>query len=77
MQILIFGTEKQKELSVDEKSLLLSTQRELLSLDNMIISDVPENLTSIETLDKLSKARKDAENYINSLLEKEDDNSKE
>ncbi len=69
--------EKQKELSVDEKSLLLSTQRELLSLDNMIISDVPENLTSIETLDKLSKARKDAENYINSLLEKEDDNSKE
>lgn len=43
----------------------------------MIISDVPENLTSIETLDKLSKARKDAENYINSLLEKEDDNSKE
>lgn len=69
--------EKQKELSVDEKSLLLSTQRELLSLDNMIISDVPENLTSIETLDKLSKARKDAENYINSLLEKEDDSSKE
>jgi len=65
--------EKETELSNDEKYLLLSTQRELINLDKMIMLDVPESLTSVETLDKLEKARKDAEDYINSLLKNTDD----
>lgn len=69
--------EKTSELSNDEKNLLLSTQRELVNLDKMIMLDVPESLTSVETLDKLAKARKDAEDYINSLLKKENYESKE
>jgi len=66
--------EQNTELSVEEKKLLLSTQRELLGLDQMRMSDVPEILTSIDTLEKLSKARKDAEEYINSLLQENSDN---
>jgi hypothetical protein len=62
--------EQKESLSSEEKNLLLSTQRELLSLDRMRISEIPESLTSIDSLDKISKARQDAEAYINSLLEK-------
>lgn len=62
--------EQNGPLSAEEKNLLLSTQRELLSLDKMIISEIPESLKSIDSLDKVSKARQDAEAYINSLLEK-------
>jgi hypothetical protein len=61
--------EQKKALTAEEKNLLLSTQRDLLSLDKMRISEVPESLTSIDSLDKISKARQDAEAYINSLLE--------
>ncbi|TGN24375.1 hypothetical protein [Empedobacter tilapiae] len=68
--------EKTDELSTDEKNLLLSTQRDLLSLDKMRMLEVPENLTSINDLDKISKARQDAEAFINSLLENKDDESK-
>ena len=42
----------------------------------MSISEVPESLKSFETLEKISQARKDAEAYIQSLLEKIDDESK-
>ncbi len=68
--------EQVKGLNTDEKNILLSTQRDLLSLDKMRIAEIPEDLTSVDTLDKISKARKDAENYINSLLEKGDNESK-
>lgn len=65
--------EQKESLSIDEKNLLLSTQRELLSLDKIRISEVPENLTSIDSLDKITKAKQDAEAYIKSLLEKGND----
>ncbi len=68
--------EKKENLSAEEKNLLLSTQRELLSLDKIRISEVPESLISIDSLDKISKARQDAEAYINSLLEKAKDERK-
>jgi hypothetical protein len=68
--------EQKESLSADEKNLLLMTQRELLSLDKMRISEIPESLTSIDSLDKISKARNDAEDYINSLLEKGKDERK-
>ncbi|MBK6821047.1 MAG: hypothetical protein IPG85_16210 [Bacteroidetes bacterium] len=55
----------------------MSTQRELQNLDKSKLKAVPEQLTSVETLDKISKARQEAEAYINSLLEKdENDESK-
>ena len=62
--------EQKETLNTEEKNLLLSTQRELLSLDTLRISEVPESLTSIDSLDKITKARQDAEAYIKSLLEK-------
>jgi len=68
--------EQNEALSTEEKNLLLSTQRELLGLDKIRISEVPESLTSIDSLDKIAKARQDAETYIKSLLEKENDDSK-
>lgn len=63
-------------LNAKEKNDLLSLQNELLCLDKMSISEVPESLKSFETLEKISQARKDAEAYIQSLLEKIDDESK-
>ncbi|MBK9301074.1 MAG: hypothetical protein IPN14_10825 [Bacteroidetes bacterium] len=69
--------EKTTKLSAIEQNLLLSTQRELQNLDKSKLKAVPEQLTSVETLDKISKARQEAEAYINSLLEKdENDESK-
>ncbi|WP_348800125.1 hypothetical protein [Flavobacterium adhaerens] len=68
--------EKTNELNVDEKNLLLSTQRDLLSLDKMRMMETPENLTSIDSLEKIAKARQDAEAYIKSLLENGNDESK-
>ena len=63
-------------LNAKEKNDLLSLQNELLCLDKMSISEVPESLKSFETLEKISQARKDAEAYIQSLIEKIDDESK-
>lgn len=68
--------EEKEGLSVEEKNLLLSTQRELLNLDKMRISEVPETLVSTENLDKITQARKDAESFIKSLIEKTNDESK-
>lgn len=66
----LIDKETKEGLSIEEKNMLLSTQRELSSLDKMTISDVPETLISIDNLEKISKARKDAESFIKSLLEK-------
>lgn len=69
----LIDKESKEDLSIEEKNMLLSTQRELLSLDKMTILDVPETLISIDNLEKISKARKDAESFIKSLLEKNGD----
>lgn len=69
--------EKSTQLSAVEQDLLLSTQRELHNLDKSKLKAIPEQLTSVETLNKLSKAREEAEAYIKSLLESdENDESK-
>lgn len=69
--------ERKEGLSIEEKNLLLGTQRELLNLDKMTMLDVPETLISIDNLERISQARKDAESFIKSLLEKTGDDSKE
>jgi hypothetical protein len=61
--------EANKGLDAKDKDLLLSTQRELQNLDKTRLKEVPEQLVSVENLDKISKARQEAEEYIKSLLE--------
>lgn len=73
----LIDKETKEGLSIEEKNILLATQRELLSLDKMTILDLPETFISIDTLEKISQARKDAESFIKSLLEKNGDDSKE
>ena len=73
----LINKENKIGLSIEEKNILLATQRELLSLDKMTMLDVPETLISIDNLEKISQARKDAESFIKSLLEKNGDDSKE
>ncbi len=73
----LIDKETRESLSIEEKNMLLATQRELLSLDKMTMLDVPETLISIDNLEKIFQARKDAELFIKSLLEKNGDDSKE
>lgn len=68
--------EQKEGLDMEEKNLLLSTQRELSNLDLLQISELPESLISLDSLDKIAKARQDAEAYIQSLLEKGNDERK-
>lgn len=72
----LLSKEERERLSMEEKNLLLSTQRELQSLDKMTISEIPETLKDSEKLEKLSKARQEAESYIKLLLENNNDESK-
>ncbi len=69
--------ENKEGLLLEEKNLLLTTQRELLSLDKMTILEVPETLISIDNLDKITQARLDAEEFIRSLLENNNNESKD
>lgn len=73
----LIGKENKEGLSIEEKNLLLATQRELLSLDKMTILEVPETLISTDNLDKITQARLDAEAFIKSLLEKNNNESKD
>lgn len=73
----LIDKEHKEGLSTEEKNLLLATQRELLSLDKMTILEVPETLISTDNLDKITQARLDAESFINSLLEKNNNESKD
>lgn len=63
--------EKGTELTPEEKNILLLTQQDLYSLNKIEFSAVPESLKSVDTLERISKARKEAEAYIKSLLEEE------
>ncbi len=73
----LIDKENKDGLSIEEKNLLLATQRELLSLNKMTILEVPETLISIDNLDKITQARIDAEAFIKSLLEKNNNESKD
>lgn len=57
-------------LNSKEQNTLLSNQRELLDLDKIKTQEVPEKLISIEKLEDLSKTRKDAEIFLQSLIQK-------
>lgn len=57
-------------LNSKEQNTLLSNQRELLDLDKTKTQEVPEKLISIEKLEDLSKTRKDAEIFLQSLIQK-------
>lgn len=57
-------------LSSKEQNTLLANQRELLDLDKTKTQEVPEKLISIEKLEDLSKTRKEAEIFLQSLIQK-------
>lgn len=61
-------------LNASEKDKLLSLQKELLNLDKTIAKEVPEQLASYRKVDDLSKARREAEEFLKSLMEKKNQN---
>ena len=48
---------------------MLELQKELQMLDKTTPVEIPSQLVSIDNLEELSKARKDAEEFIKSLTE--------
>jgi len=69
----LLSKEEQEGLNSREKNEILSLQNELLCLDKNIVNEIPEILRTVETLEKVSRARKDAESYIQSLLKNSND----
>ena len=57
-------------LDSSEQDSLISLQRELGDLDKTKKKEIPEKLISFEKLDDLSKTRKEAEAFLQSLIEK-------
>lgn len=67
-ELLVKGEEE--GLSSSEQDSLISLQRELGDLDKTKKKEIPEKLISFEKLDDLSKTRKEAEAFLQSLIEK-------
>ncbi len=67
-ELLIKGEEE--GLNSSEQDSLISLQRELSDLDKTKKKEIPEKLISFEKLDDLSKTRKEAEAFLQSLIEK-------
>ena len=67
-ELLIKG--KKEGLDSSEQDSLISLQRELSDLDKTKKKEIPEKLISFEKLDDLSKTRKEAEAFLQSLIEK-------
>lgn len=57
-------------LNASEEDKLISLQRELRDLDKTKIKEVPEKLISYDKLEDLSKTRKEAEAFLQSLIKK-------
>jgi len=57
-------------LSSTEEDKLISLQRELRGLDKTKTKEVPEKLIAYDKLEDLSKTRKEAEAFLQSLIEK-------
>lgn len=57
-------------LSSSEQDHLISLQRELRDLDKTKAKEIPEKLISVNQLEDLSKTRKEAEAFLQSLIEK-------
>lgn len=67
-ELLIKG--EKEGLNSSEQDSLISLQRELGDLDKTKRKEIPEKLISFEKLDDLSKTRKEAEAFLQSLIEK-------
>jgi hypothetical protein len=67
-ELLIKGTDE--GLNSAEEDKLISLQRELRDLDKTNVKEVPEKLISFEKLEDLSKTRKEAEAFLQSLIDK-------
>ncbi|MEP5340469.1 MAG: hypothetical protein ABJL44_02660 [Algibacter sp.] len=67
-ELLIKG--EKKGLDSSEQNSLISLQRELRDLDKTKKKEVPEKLISFEKLEDLSKTRKEAEEFLQSLIKK-------
>ncbi|MDF4204354.1 hypothetical protein PXD56_15375 [Maribacter sp. SA7] len=57
-------------LTASEKDLLVSKQEELLALDKSEKNEIPKHLLTEKTLYDLSKTKKDAEDFLQSLIDK-------
>lgn len=69
LSALLLKGEKE-ELNSVEKSELLTLQSELNNLDRTSKYEVPRQLISNESLESLSRTRKEAEEFLQSLIEK-------
>lgn len=67
-ELLVKG--QQEGLNSSEQDQLISLQRELRYLDKTKKKEVPEKLISVNQLEDLSKTRKEAEAFLQSLIEK-------
>lgn len=57
-------------LTASEKDLLVTKQEELLALDKSEKNEIPKHLLTKKKLDDLSKTKKDAEEFLQSLIDK-------
>ncbi len=57
-------------LSATDKDLLITAQDELINLDKTKKHEIPKHLISENKLEELSKTKKDAEAFLQSLIEK-------
>lgn len=57
-------------LTASEKDLLVTKQDELLALDKSEKNEIPRHLLTEKKLDDLSKTRKEAEEFLQSLIDK-------
>lgn len=67
-ELLVKGEEE--GLDSSEQDSLISLQRELSDLDKTKKKEIPEKLISFEKLEDLSKTRKEAEIFLQSLIKK-------
>lgn len=56
-------------LNASEKDQLITTQEELANLDKTHRNEIPKHLITAEKLEDLAKTRKDAEKFLQSLIE--------
>lgn len=66
-ELLIKG--QKHVLTSTEQDTLISLQRELRDLDKTKTKEIPEKLISVEQIEDLSKTRKEAEDFLQSLIE--------
>ncbi len=66
----LLDIEKTRELNEAEKNSLISTQRELISLDKTAVNEIPEQLVSLDNLETLERIRKEADEFLQSLINK-------